>query len=246
MSPFPIACTCSAISSEARRELADAIASPPLFPPFVVQRSVAFDLADEFPGIALPASLERAVQKRKAEFLAGRHCVREALRELLPERADEAIGIGVNHEPLWPSGIIGSITHAGGVASVALARESLSRGIAIDIECVVPNEKVDALASQIASREELKRLARVTGLDDGLVFTLVFSAKESIFKCLHRHVRRYFDFRDAEIGEIDVEGRRFVGRLLTDLTTDLRAGHVVEGRFVHDATTVATGMLLAS
>ena len=67
------------------------------------------DTADQL-GLALPVTLDKAVQKRKAEFLAGRYCARAALAQLDGSLAVN-IGIGANREPLWPPGFVGSITH---------------------------------------------------------------------------------------------------------------------------------------
>jgi len=47
--------------------------------------------------------------------------------------------------------------------------------------------------------------------------TLLFSAKESIFKCLHPLVGTWFDFEDAEIVRWDDRERRLWISLLCDL-----------------------------
>ena len=76
-------------------------------------------------------------------------------------------------------------------------------------------------------------------------FTVDFSAKESIFKCLYPEVRRYFDFLEAEVLELDPAAGRFVARLLVTLVPAYPAGYVVGGTFFHDAASVSTGVVLA-
>jgi enterobactin synthetase component D len=72
----------------------------------------------------------------------------------------------------------------------------------------------------------------------------VFSANETIFKCLYPQVGRYFDFRDAVVTALDPAGR-FSAHLLSALTPALPSGFALEGRFVRDATSVCTAMVLA-
>ena len=52
-------------------------------------------------------------------------------------------------------------------------------------------------------------------------FRVVFSAKETLFKCLYAEVGRYFDFRDALVDALDAASGRFNVRLLVPLTPRL-------------------------
>jgi enterobactin synthetase component D len=225
------------------------VASPALFPPFVVQRSVRFevggggDLAAAFPGVLLPEWLGKAVPKRQTEFLAGRYCAREALRIAAPEHAERPIGRGTMNEPAWPPRIVGAITHTDRFASVAIATTEHAHALGLDVERWVSDEQATSLLEQIATPDEIAALRRATGWSVGKVFTIVFSAKETIFKCLFPEVRRYFDFREARVTALTPDGS-FRAELLVPLTPSLPAGHRLEGRFVEDAATVATGMLV--
>ena len=63
-----------------------------------------------------------AVHKRQAEFAAGRTCARRAMAKLgvsIP-----ALLLGANREPVWPRGIVESITHCSGY-SAAQCRPAL-------------------------------------------------------------------------------------------------------------------------
>jgi enterobactin synthetase component D len=223
--------------------------SPALFPDHVAQHSVLFDpsepgdLADWFPGVALPDALARAVRKRQAEFLAGRFCAREALARCAPEHANAPIPIGPQREPLWPPGIVGAITHAHGFASVAVARAGLARGVGLDAERIMRDEQAEEVAGHIAAPNELAAIARATGWSNAVALTAIFSAKETVFKCLSPQVGRYFDFRDAWVDAF--ERGHFTVRLLTTLTPSLREGHALEGRYELGEGTIVTAMVLA-
>ena len=74
--------------------------------------------------------------------------------------------------------------------------------------------------------------------------TLVFSAKESVFKCLHPFVRRYFGFHAARV--VEAREGRFTALLTETLTTELPEGLVLEGRYAVSETHVHTGLALVA
>ncbi|TFF74152.1 phosphopantetheinyl transferase [Aeromonas taiwanensis] len=151
-------------------------------------------------GITLPPSLQGAAPKRLGEFLAGRLAAREALRPF--GLAGCCVVIGVAREPLWPTGLEGSISHsvlAG--EGVALCAVRLGKGgLGLDLEAWLEEAQARTLWPGIVDEEEWGRLeasARAVGLSRAEGLTLVFSAKESLFKGLYPRVGRYFDFLDA-------------------------------------------------
>ncbi len=230
--------------------------NPPLFPRWVAQHTVTFDVDDPVElsallrRIELPKTLVSAVRKRQLEFLEGRFCVGEALKTCAPEYADAVVGIGPAREPLWPPGIVGSITHTHGYVSAAVARASRARAIGLDAEQVMSADQAERLLDPIADRAEVGAVARMTGWSAAAALTAIFSAKESIFKALYPEVGRYFDFRDAWIDGFDPESHTFRGRLLSTLTQSLRAGHAVEGRWTLQLPTespaICTAILLSA
>jgi len=78
--------------------------------------------------------VEKAVEKRRREFSAGRCCAREALRQLGCDTGP--IGQDRNGAPRWPDGIVGAITHSSTCAAAAAARTKHLLGIGIDLETV--------------------------------------------------------------------------------------------------------------
>ena len=169
-------------------------------------RSYAVDEAIETS--RLPPELVRAVRKRQVEFLAGREAAARALATLAPEHAQVRIGTGAMREPLWPVGIVGSITHAAGYAAAAVARARDCAGVGIDSEHVMARATADEVATSICRPAELEIIG-----DSLVALTLVFSAKESLFKCLAPLVREWFDFQDAEIDALEPSTGRFSIRL---------------------------------
>ncbi|MFL5884840.1 MAG: 4'-phosphopantetheinyl transferase, partial [Thermoleophilaceae bacterium] len=76
------------------------------------------------------ALVARAVAKRRNEFVTGRALARRALSTL--GVAPVAIGRGARGQPLWPGGIVGSITHCRGYRACAVARFDEIASVGID------------------------------------------------------------------------------------------------------------------
>jgi 4'-phosphopantetheinyl transferase EntD len=132
-------------------------------------------------------------ETRFAEFCHGRHCARLMLRQLGFPNA--AIPVGAHRQPLWPAGVVGSIAHWRNLALAVGARAEQCGGLGVDLE------SAEALATDLSkliyTPAELEAFAGV--LDAGLASKVLFSIKESIFKCLWPTVRAYFDFLDVEV-----------------------------------------------
>jgi enterobactin synthetase component D len=215
-----------------------------LFPPFVSYESVRFAPGDEerFEKIDLPMRLERAVPKRRLEFRAGRFCAREALERLVPSWGRAPVPIGIDRAPVWPAGVLGSITHADGFAAAVVARAADARGLGLDSERIIDASAMDAVAELATTHGELAALVHVR-LSEAVVLTLVFSAKESLFKCLYPLVGRYFDFEDATVVDVSEETSTFTTELRIPLGSfpamaRMRGRFVVADGLVHTAITL--------
>lgn len=197
---------------------------------FAVER---FSLPDEV--IALPPSLARAVPKRQAEFIAGRWCARLAMQQLELEPVE--IAIGKDRAPVWPEQLRGSITHAGpgedlsAIACCALAFARDYRGIGVDIENLMAETTVAETQAMIVDAQE-RALLLAQDASWPWLLTLVFSAKESLFKALYPAVGRYFDFLDARLVELDLSAQRISFELNVPLAPQLPAGFRIDGQFV--------------
>jgi enterobactin synthetase component D len=221
-----------------------------LFPSFVHHYAVVLDLTDaaplaaQFPGIALPESSNRWVRKRQVEYAGGRYCAREALRAAGSRVAELPLGRGASGAPSWPDGIVGAITHSNGFAGAAVAASSRARGVGLDVERAMTDELAAQILDKIASREELDAARSATQWSTGEALTVIFSAKETVFKALYSEVQRYFDFRDAALGRIDLAAGTFTASLLTTLTPSLPSGMVLHGCLVRHESNVCTAMTL--
>ena len=187
------------------------VASPPVVGDGVWQHSVAW-AGDVEPGaltrsldIELPRELCRAVAKRQVEFLAGRFCAACALRAA--GCASVAVGLGADRAPLWPDGFVGSITHTDGFASAAVARATVLRGIGIDAERIMAARTAASIHRLVFGDGTGGARTAGRGCPEGLSeeewTTLVFSAKESLCKCLFPLTRQRLELRDAEVVACD-------------------------------------------
>jgi enterobactin synthetase component D len=223
---------------------------PTLLPPDVARHCLWFDahrgaaLADFAAGVELPAQLRGAVDSRKREFIAGRRCAREAIGALTPELARVPVLIGPGRDPLWPEGLVGSLSHSHGIAIAAVARAADYCAIGIDSERLMPQSTATDIAAQIASATELEALARTMSVSPRRILTLVFSAKETLFKCLNPLVRRFFDFRDARVLSIDLSEHAFQVQLLATLSPTFIAGTTLSGTAAIVDDRVYTAMVL--
>ena len=191
---------------------------------------------------ALPAELKGAAPIRRAHFLAGRHCAAEALRQLTPE-GPTVVGRSQRGVPVWPAGIVGSITHTEGYAAAAVARSSAVRGLGIDSEGIISAEQARSVSTYVSWPSELAQ-AREAGLDRLQSLTLVFSAKESVFKCLYPLVGAMFYYHDVRIVGVDPSSRTFRARLVKTLSSEFCADAVLEGTFALSDLRLHTGMVL--
>jgi 4'-phosphopantetheinyl transferase EntD len=158
------------------------------------------------------AIVARAVEKRRREFAAGRDCARRALGRLGVPPAP--ILSGERGEPLWPEGVVGSITHCDGYWAAAVARAVDVLTLGVDAE---PNAPLpDGVLGDVARAEELPRVAGLAAADPSVRWDrLLFSAKESVYKAWFPLARRWLGFEDAELS-IDSAVGAFTARLLVE------------------------------
>ena len=178
--------------------------------------------------IYLPKSIKNSVDKRQAEFLAGRYMAMSVLKSL--GLKGNNIGIGKHRNPVWPQNIIASITHTKTSSLCAAAFKNSYLYLGIDLEDIISVELVRELKNSIIIPDE-ETILKNTSLSFEQAFTLVFSAKESLFKALYPSVRYYFDFSAARITEICPQTSSFTLVLAENLTTKLNAGMVFTGYF---------------
>ena len=206
-------------------------------PPGVVVRETREDLEAALHP-AEEALVARAVEKRRREFVTGRACAREALARL--GAPPGPILQGPKGEPLWPQGVVGSITHCDGYRACAAADAERLRTLGVDAEPDLPLP--ERLLGDIALPQERGPLRELARERPGVSWDrLLFCIKESIYKAWFPLAGRWLGFEDAAVA-IDPEEGRFSARLLVP-------GPVVAGRELsgfEGSWLAADGLLIAA
>jgi 4'-phosphopantetheinyl transferase EntD len=166
----------------------------------------------------------RTCPKKRTEFAMGRTAIRHALREL--GTGPVPVLRGDRGEPIWPEGIMGSITHCWPWAVALVVRSGRSFAIGIDLENLEKAGMVD-ISSLICTGPELD-WAR-GGYDFQERLAMIFSAKETVYKGFYRFCRRYIDFKDVELSWIP-ERQLFTVEILGGTRNECRS---VRGCEVH-------------
>lgn len=181
-------------------------------------------------GIQMPASVAGSVGKRQAEFFHGRQLARQALQQL--GHGGVQIPIGPHRQPHWPPGVVGSISHTDGlVAALAVPLPpgaGAEAGVGVDVERILAPAAIAEVAASVLTMAERGRLQALAAPDWPLAFSLVFSAKESLFKSAFPAVGRYFDFSAAEVVGIDTRRALVQLRLATPLHPLFPLGRLCE------------------
>ncbi|MDC9588069.1 4'-phosphopantetheinyl transferase superfamily protein [Xenorhabdus sp. XENO-10] len=180
-------------------------------------------------GIIYPPKLQNAVNKRRAEYLAARYCTQQVLNNL--GYSGFQVTNAQDRSPIWPDNICGSISHSTNCAIAFAASCDKYQMIGIDIEQEIKSETVESVSSSIINANEVALLTECP-LPFEQAFTLAFSIKESLFKALYPHVKRFFDFHAAEITSIDCNDHTINIKLLQTLSNEYQAGSEFNGNFV--------------
>lgn len=146
-------------------------------------------------GVQVPAQRANWSRKRQAEYIAGRYCAIQALTDTAEpnSRPELQIPIDDNRRPQWPLGTLGSISHSRDRAIAIAARDTDFSGLGIDCETLLSDTAAAEIAPWVVQRNDLSCKIEVS-LSYGLWVTLIFSAKESLFKALAPTHKKYIDF----------------------------------------------------
>jgi len=209
-----------------------------LLPPGVASFAVSEDDPDGrlFPEEA--AQIARAVAARRREFTTGRMCARAALRKL--GMAEVPILSGDRREPLWPAGVVGSITHCPGYRAAAVARtvDAMAIGIDAELHAALPAGVLERVSSP-QERNWLRAAPASLYWD-----RLLFSAKESVYKAWFGLTGRTLGFDDATVHFQPTDGC-FSTRL--SVAPELHGVHefnALEGRFMVSAGLALTAVVV--
>ncbi|PTX47908.1 4'-phosphopantetheinyl transferase EntD [Gemmobacter caeni] len=166
-----------------------------------------------------PGEEASGLPQRLAEFRAGRVAVREAMAMIgLPPLP---VPMGEDRAPVWPRGLIGSISHSAQLCLAAVAVPSPLRGLGVDLEPALPLED-DLRAAVLRPEEEHYDPHRAK---------LVFAAKEAAYKAQYGLSRTLFDFH---VLSVDLQPGSFTATFQEEITP-FRGGHILHGRWAEVA-----------
>lgn len=158
---------------------------------------------------------------RRREFLGGRALL-HALEPDLPPVLSSKSGI-----PIWNGPFTGSVSHKNGWVLACVSSTQKIRSVGIDLE---ESEKFPIdVARVICVPEELDAFEKEASPRDFL--SLLFSCKESLYKCCHPICETWFGFQDAKLLSYDTGSAKFRIQLLKDLPRGFVAGQIFEGFF---------------
>ncbi|MEU0527143.1 4'-phosphopantetheinyl transferase family protein [Streptomyces niveus] len=183
--------------------------------------------------------VKSAVAQRRGEFTTARHCARQALTRLGAPAG--AILTGERGAPMWPEGVVGSITHCVGYRAAVVARPAHVVSIGVDAEPALPLP--EGVLEAVALPDEQIAVKELLVTAPGVAWDrLLFSAKESVYKAWFPLTRRFLEFEEARL-VFDPAGGTFTAQLLAG---PARAGsrtlHTFDGRWLSDDGIVLTSV----
>jgi len=192
-------------------------------------------------GVQLPVTIKRAAQKRKADYLAGRSIALAAMKAL--GISPTAIASAPSRAPIWPDGLTGSISHARGRCACVLSYDT-SQSVGVDTEAIASGSSLAAILSETLTPQDRDTISADVSSQPTNA-TLVFSAKEALFKALYPRVNCYFGFDAAELAAPPGQNMLHL-RLTKDLATGMNKGDTFPVHFNVTATHVLTWLSVPS
>ncbi len=148
----------------------------------LVSPSVSYDMLAD---IEKDILFNLSSQKRKREFLSGRMAARQSIDSFNKSSNNIILNKGIDREekglPIWPTGIVGSISHSDTHAVCAIGSSDIFYGIGLDL-LDTKRHTYKGLLSRICSVEEREALETHWDADLALLRSIVFSGKEAIYK----------------------------------------------------------------
>jgi len=140
-------------------------------------------------------AVRSAVAGRRREFAAGRAAARAALAAA--GGVPQAIPRAPDRRPIWPEGMVGSLSHSQGFAAALAGPAAAAAGVGLDIEGA--EALPERLRRGVLTPAEMRvRDARPMAADTPRC-KITFAAKEALFKAVHPITGVFFGFMAAKI-----------------------------------------------
>ncbi len=181
-------------------------------------------------------------EKRRREFLAGRYCALKSFESL---GHSEKMNLAQTQKgiPLWPDQIVGSISHTSSLACSLVGKKSTYLSVGVDIERRDRFKQLKKIEKKILLPEEFELLNLKR---ENLYLTLIFSMKETVYKCFYPFVQKYFGFHEAQIYDLNFEKGEFAFVLNNELLKSKNISNRGKGFFFIEENYVLTAILLNS
>lgn len=176
--------------------------------------------------LPLPVHLQKAVKKRRAEYLASRVCVRYGLGLLGID--NYVLGNDADRAPIWPAGIGGSLSHTHQRISLLLAPAASGKLLGIDCEQLIRSETAKEMQEMIINADE-NVVLQCSGLPFATALTVAFSVKESLYKAIFPRLREFMDFNAAEIVDYCPATGTITLKLTRTFSREFPAGRLFTG-----------------
>ena len=164
-------------------------------------------------------SLGTVSTDRLREFESGRAYAKRALSMLGIDNVD--LPIGLNRSPIWPAGIVGSITHVrysdDGMYAAAIARTDVVLAVGIDLE--IEDSLDPQVWPYVLTQRELERLLVLPAGIRRKEAQYIWGAKEASAKA----VTQQFEPSEIEINR-NPESGEFIAEFLNNSWSNLRSG----------------------
>jgi 4'-phosphopantetheinyl transferase EntD len=162
-----------------------------------------------------PLKIAQARVERKNEYLCGRVLAQAVLNHHF--RLDQPVTSMYEPLPIWPTHVLGSISHSQNKLIVALSNNAIYLGI--DIEHWVTSEFAQESAHLVLTPSEfdLWKGKATEFFDFSHYVSLIFSVKESLYKAVYPTAKQYIDFLEASVTNIDFENQTLMLTFLPEI-----------------------------
>ena len=136
--------------------------------------------------------ISKAVTKRQLEYSTGRFFT--LLAQKLLGRYPAPVET-LNRCPIWPDGLLGSISHTDQFAIVVMALNTRYKGLGVDME--IMGKVTNDISSLCLTPFELKNLPQ----SDKMPYpeTMIFSGKEAVYKAVNPLIGHIIEFNEVEL-----------------------------------------------
>jgi 4'-phosphopantetheinyl transferase EntD len=181
-------------------------------------------------------AIEQALTRRRIQYSATRFLARQVFTRL--GLGQHPLLNAEDRRPLWPAGVVGSLTHSDDWCAVAVAESDAYLALGIDAERA--ERLAPALYDRVLTAPERAVVAALPQHEQQRVATLFFSAKESVYKCQYPLTRTFLGFQDVEL-TFDFAAMTFQVRFVQEHPALPAAAHFC-GRFIFQEGQVLTSV----